>query len=239
MRRRMQEEEVVDIVAGAARWTVLILGTLMALSQVNFDVTGFIAGLGIIGFTVGFALQDISRNFIAGVLLLIRQPFKVGDAVRVNDHTGAVLEITARDTVVRTWEGDMVIVPNIEVFTKPIINYSALPVSRRAIRVGVGYGEDSQRVIERFYEILRNTEGILEDPAPLIQAEELGDSALRLGIYFWVDQRTHNMFAIHSQILQTINRVAKEEGIDLPYPTQAVRLEGGLSEVFETAGHTQ
>ena len=81
------------------RWTVIILGILTALEQVNFDVTSFIAGLGIAGITIGFALQDIARNFVAGILLLVRQPFNIGNAVKVAGYSGTVLDITTRDTV--------------------------------------------------------------------------------------------------------------------------------------------
>jgi small-conductance mechanosensitive channel len=88
---------------------VLVLGTVVALGQVNFDVTGFVAGLGVAGVTIGFALQDIARNFVAGIILLIRQPFDIGDAVEVGDYAGSVLDITTRDTVLKTWDGEMVI----------------------------------------------------------------------------------------------------------------------------------
>jgi len=159
-RAKIQDRETVQLLSRLTRWAVLILGTLIALDQVNFDVTSFVAGLGIAGFTIGFALQDIARNFVAGILLLIRQPFNIGDAVEVAGYAGSVLDITTRDTVVKTWDGEMVILPNIEVFTNSITNYSELPYRRRTVYVGLGYGEDVTRATQVFLEAIR--------PSPLL-----------------------------------------------------------------------
>jgi small-conductance mechanosensitive channel len=224
-RARIQDRETVRLLSRLTRWAVLILGTLVALDQVNFDVTSFVAGLGVAGFTIGFALQDIARNFVAGILLLVRQPFNIGDAVKVADYAGSVLDITTRDTVIKTWDGEMVILPNIEVFTNPITNYSELPYRRRTVYVGLGYGEDVTRVTQVFVEAIRGVEGVAEDPSPAVLAEELGDSALVLAARFWVNQETHGLFDVHSAVVQAIKEAAEEELIDLPYPTQIVHLE--------------
>jgi small conductance mechanosensitive channel len=222
---RIQDREALRLLSRLARWSVLILGTVVALDQVNFDVTSFVAGLGIAGFTIGFALQDIARNFVAGILLLVRQPFNIGDAVEIGDYTGSVLEITTRDTVLKTWDGEMVILPNMDVFTNPITNYSELPCRRRTVQIGLGYDEDAERATNVFLETIRGVEGVLEDPAPELLAEELGDSSLTLAARFWVNQETHGLFDVHSAVVKSIKKVAEEEGIDLPYPIQTVRLE--------------
>jgi small conductance mechanosensitive channel len=222
---KIQDQETLRLFSRLSRWSVLILGTVVALDQVNFDVTSFVAGLGIAGFTIGFALQDIARNFVAGILLLIRQPFNIGDAVAIGDHSGSVLEITTRDTVLKTWDGEMVILPNIDVFTKAITNYSELPLRRRTVHIGLGYEEDVDRATRVFLEAIRGIEGVLEDPVPTLLAEELGNSTLTLAARFWVNQETHGLFDVHSEVVQTIKKVAEEKEIDLPYPIQTVRLE--------------
>lgn len=227
-KRKIEDSEIRELLARLARWSVIILGTLVALEQVDFDVTGFIAGLGIAGFTIGFALQDIARNFVAGILLLIRRPFDIGDAVELGDHAGTVLEITTRDTVLETWDGEMVIVPNMDAFTKPIKNYSRLPKRRRTVHIGLGYGEDVDRATRILLEAMRSVAGVQDDPAPELLAEELGDSALMLAARFWVNQETHGLFDVHSAVVQAIKETAERQGIDLPYPIQTVRLEGEL-----------
>lgn len=222
---RIKDPETRLLLARLARWTTLIVGTIVALDQVNFDITSFVAGLGIAGFTIGFALQDIARNFVAGVLLLIRQPFSVGDPISVAGYSGSVLDITTRDTVIKTWDGEMVILPNLDVFSNPITNYSKLPFRRRTVMIGLGYGEDSKRAIGIFLDAVKGVEGVLDDPAPTVRAKELGDSALTLESLFWVNQRTHDLFDVQSEVVQALNDVAQEEGIDLPYPVQTVLLE--------------
>ncbi|MGD2164798.1 MAG: mechanosensitive ion channel family protein [Anaerolineae bacterium] len=229
IRARVQDPETQLLVSRMARWTVLVLGALTALNQVpGIDVTSLLAGLGIVGFTIGFALQDIARNFIAGLLLLLRQPFNVGDAVEVGGHAGTVLEITTRDTVIKTWDGVMEIIPNLDVYSNPIINYSELPKRRRTVLVGLGYGENVDRAKELFLQAIRGTEGVLQEPAPEILTEDMGDAALNLAARFWVNQQTHNLFGVHSNVVDAINDVAEQEDIDLPFPTQVVHLEADL-----------
>jgi small-conductance mechanosensitive channel len=225
---RIEDIETRRLLSRLARWSVIILGTLAALDQVDFDVTGFVAGLGIAGFTIGFALQDIARNFVAGILLLVRQPFNIGDAVEVGDYAGTVLDIKVRDTVIRTWDGELVIVPNMDIFTNAIKNYSRLPTRRRTVYVGLGYGEDSSQATRVFLEAMAGVEGVLVEPAPTLQAEELGDSAVVMAARFWVNQETHGVFDVHSAVVQAIKEAAEREEIDLPYPTQTVRVEGAL-----------
>ncbi len=225
-RVKIRDPETLQLLSRLTRWAVILVGTLVALEQVNFDVTSFIAGLGIAGLTIGFALQDIARNFVAGILLLVRQPFNIGDAVEVAGYAGTVLDITTRDTVLKTWDGEMVILTNIDVFTSAITNYSELPHRRRTVYVGLGYGEDVGQATRLFLDAIRGVEGVLDDPAPSLLAEELGDSALTLAARFWVNQETHDLFDVHSEVVRAIKKVAEKKEIDLPYPTQTVRLEG-------------
>jgi small-conductance mechanosensitive channel len=222
----IDDEETVILLARLIRWAVIVAGTVLALDQVDFDVTGFVAGLGIAGLTIGFALQDITRNFIAGLILLVRQPFEIGDAVEAAGQSGTVLSVTTRDTVLKTWDGETVILPNLEVFSKPIINYSALPNRRRTIRIGLGYEEDVGQASEVFLEAIRSVDGVLEEPAPTVHAMNLSDSALGLDARFWVNQETHGLFDVHSSVVRTIKQVAEREGIELPYPIRKVLLEG-------------
>jgi small-conductance mechanosensitive channel len=223
---RIEDPESQELIARIARWTVLTLGTLTALNQIpGIDVSSLLTGLGVLGFTIGFALQDIARNFIAGLLLLVRQPFSVGDAVEVAGHAGTVLDIRTRDTVIKTWDGVMEIIPNLDVFTNPIVNYSELPLRRRTVMIGLGYGEDVGKARDLFVNAIGSTEGVVEEPAPQIHSEELGDSALTLAARFWVNQETHRLFDVHSDVVEAINRAAEEAGVNLPYPTQVVQLE--------------
>jgi len=176
---------------------------------------------------IGFALQDIARNFVAGIPLLIRQLIDIGDAVEVGDHTGTVMDITTRDTVLRTWDSEVVILPNMDVFTKAIKDYTQLPLRRRTVKIGLGYGEDVDRARGVFLEAIQAVPGVLEELAPTVLAEELGDSALMLAARFWVNQEADGLLVVHSMVVRAIKEAAERAGIDLPYPTQTLRLEGG------------
>ncbi|MGD1995835.1 MAG: mechanosensitive ion channel family protein [Anaerolineae bacterium] len=233
LRERAEDPELVRLLTLLIRWGLIGVGTLVALDQI-VDVTGFIAGLGIVGFAVGFALQDIARNFVSGILLLIRQPFEIGDAVEAGGYSGTVLSINIRDTVISTWDGEEVIIPNADIYTQPIVNYSDLPLRRRTIRIGLGYEENVNEAVSVLLKAIEGTEGVLEDPAPTILATELGNSALQLEARFWVNQRNHGLFEVHSAVVQAISEAAEVEGIDLPYPIQTVRLEGARS--FQDSG---
>lgn len=229
IRKQIEDPQTRKYLAQTARYAVLVLGILAALDQIpGVEITSFLAGLGILGFTIGFALQDIARNFIAGLLLLLRKPFNVDDAVQIAGHDGLVMELNMRDTVIKTWDGVMEIIPNLDVYTNPIVNYSELPLRRRTVMIGLGYGEDVERAKEVILSTIQSIEGVLEDPTSEIQTQELGAATLNVAAHFWVNQETHNMFAVHSEVVDAVNAAAEREGIDMPYPIQVVKLEADL-----------
>ncbi len=224
-RKKINSEETLKLIFRIARWTVLIIGTIVALDQVRFDITGFIAGLGVAGFTIGFALQDMAKNFISGLLLLYRQPFSVGDRVLLADYEGLVKDINVRDTVIETMDGERVIIPNQMVFENPIVNFTNTPLRRREVIIGLGYEEDSHRAIDVFIDAMKAAPGVEQNPPPTVRAETLGDSTLTLSALFWVNHHDHNIFDVHSNVVQAIKEAAEAHQINLPYPIQTVLLE--------------
>jgi small conductance mechanosensitive channel len=224
VKKRVSNQEILQLISRLTRWSVLIVGTILALDQVNFDVTGFIAGLGVVGFTIGFALQDIAKNFISGILLLYRQPFSIGERVMVSDYKGEVKEINVRDTVIETLDGELVIIPNREVYENPIINLTHIPIRRRTIVIGLGYEQDVEKAERLFLDAIKSTLEVETDPPPTIRADSLGDSALMLEALYWVDQKEHDFLQVHSKVVKAILHTAEENNINLPYPVQTVLL---------------
>lgn len=224
VKRHTQNGESVILIKRVVRWSILVVGTIFALGQISPDLTAFLAGLGIAGIAVGYGIQDIARNFVAGVLLLVRQPFGKGDAVKISDYAGKVMDINLRDTVIQTWDGKTVILANSEVFTNAITNFSTHPIRRRTIIIGLGYGQDPGRTMQVFLEAMQDVPGVLDAPAPMIHAEELGNSAMQLAARFWVDQRTHSLLDVHSDVVLALNRAAERHDIELPYPIQTVQV---------------
>jgi small conductance mechanosensitive channel len=121
LERRKFGREFTQFICEVTKWSVICLGIVVSLQQVDFDVTAFLTGVGILGFTVGFALQDVSKNFIAGLLLLLQQPFMIGETIQVTGYTGEVTAISMRATTLKMDDGQVVLIPNATVFTSPIV----------------------------------------------------------------------------------------------------------------------
>jgi small conductance mechanosensitive channel len=204
--------------------TIGAIGAVFALAQIGIDVTGLVAGLGLAGIILGFALQDIVKNLTAGMLLLVQQPFKIGDAIEVGGYAGTVTEIDIRATSLKGWDGLEVIIPNADVYTSYITNYSAFAARRGQVTVAVGYEEELPRAMDAFLEAVRGVQGVLTDPAPAVYCSDLGASGVQVDTYFWIDQNESNMFEVTSQAVMAIKDTAATKGIDLPYPIQTIRL---------------
>ena len=208
------DEEVRRLLGRLASVATIVVGTIVALDQVDFDVTAFIAGLGLVGFTLGFAFQDIAKNFIAGILLLIQQPFDIGDAIEVVDYQGTVTDVDIRATTLKAWD----------VYTSPIINYSRYPARRIVLGIGLGYEEDLGQAEEAFLRAITNIEDVLDDPPAAVYCKSLGSSSVEMEVYFWVDQTRSSLLEATSKAVQALKGAAALEGIGLPYPIQTVRL---------------
>ena len=137
MERRKADEEITLLVGRIVRWAVVVFAGIFALQQTGQDVSALLAGLGILGFTVGFALQDVSANFVAGMLLLIQQPFDLGDLIEVENFTGTVQNVDLRSTELITLDGRHILIPNSTVFTNTIINYTRTTKRRISLDIGV------------------------------------------------------------------------------------------------------
>jgi small conductance mechanosensitive channel len=225
-RRRPVDPEISMLLNRLARWTVIVMGTIWALNQVDFNVTGFVAGLGIVGFTIGFALKDVAENFVAGILLLIQQPFDIGDAISVNGFSGTVTDIKVRDTTIRTWDGLLVILPNATVYTNAITNYSKVEKRRVSLTVGVGYETDLQQAHEVMLETITHLPGVIQDdPAPSVVFDQFGDSAINATLYFWFDPTQTHYFAVLDSAVKGIKVALDEAGVNIPFPIRTIYME--------------
>ena len=226
---RKMDPELTLLLSRLSRWTVIILGIIAALQQVNFNVTSFVAGLGLVGFTLGFAFQDIAKNFIAGVLLLLQQPFDIGDAIEVAGYGGTVTDIEIRSTTIRTWDGKHVIIPNADVYTGVITNFSRSPKRRLELEVGVGYGSNLEEVTALVKQAIAGVEGVQTDPAPVVSFHTFGDSSVNLTVYFWVDTAAVGLLDARDQAVKRVKAALDGAGVDIPYPVTTVLLEKGAA----------
>lgn len=224
LQRRKTDPEATLLLRQITRWGLILLSTLAALQQVGFELTTFLAGLGILGFTVGFAIQDVSKNFVAGLLLLLQQPFDLGDAIEVNGFSGTVQSVDLRATHLRTFDGRDVLIPNSDVYTSPIVNFSRTPRRRVALEVGVAYDSDLARVRQALMEALQTVAGTLDDPAPEVAFHTFADASINLTLYFWIDTATTNPRRALNDALEAVNTSFARYGIEIPYPIQTVHL---------------
>lgn len=225
LRRREHDPELTLLITRLVRWTVIVLAGILALEQAGQDVSALLAGLGILGFTVGFALQDISANLVSGILLLFEQPFDIGDSIEVAGYGGTVRAINLRATEMLTWEGLLVLIPNQEVFTNSITNYSRISQRRIGLSVGIGYGSDLKQVEETALKAVSSVPGVKEDPKPFFGVDSFGDSAINVTVYYWystLDEGQMDMVNAGAVALKTGLDAA---GIDMPYPIRTVKLE--------------
>ncbi len=232
--KRQVDPELRLLMARVGQWAIIIFGTIWALDQVDFNVTGFVAGLGIIGFTVGFALKDVAENFVAGILLLLQQPFDIGDAVEVSGYGGTVTDIEIRSTTLRTWDGLLVIIPNAAVYSNPITNFSKVHQRRINVDVGVGYDTDLDKANQIMLDVVNKLPGIKSDPEPFVVFKEFGDSSINATVYFWISTSEAGYFGSLDGVVKGIKTAFAQESIDIPFPIRTVYTVNGQSQSPET-----
>ncbi|MGD8457489.1 MAG: mechanosensitive ion channel [Anaerolineales bacterium] len=225
MRRRNSDPELTILLSRIVRWTIIILGVILALEQAGQDVSALIAGLGIAGFTIGFALQDVSSNLVAGLLLLYQQPFELEDAIEVAGYSGTVKEINLRATEMLTWEGLMVLIPNKDVFTNTITNYTRSKKRRLNFLVGISYESDVKVAEKVLLDALTEIPILLKDPAPSVKFESFGESTFDLGIYVWFDTEKQGLFEANNAAVLAIKTALESANIDMPFPTRKVLIQ--------------
>jgi len=216
-----------------ARWTTVTIGLLVALTIAleSFEPGQLIQLLGISSVAIGFAFHDILQNFLAGILLLLTEPFKIGDQIVVNDFEGTVENVETRATMIKTYDGRRVVIPNAHLFTESVIVNTAFPVRRTEYRVGIGFSDDVGEAIGLILEAMRGVDGVLEHPAPDVLVAELGDFSVNLRARWWTDSVRSNVLQIQSEVITTIKEKLLANGIDLPFPTQQVLFHDQTEEI--------
>jgi small conductance mechanosensitive channel len=220
--RRKTDTETTLVIEAIAKWTLYVLVTTMALNQIGFNLTAFLTGLGILGFTVGFAIQDVSKNFVAGLLLLIEQPFGIGDSIEVKGFTGTILDVQLRATEMRTLDGRIVQIPNADVFTSPITNFTRATMRRIELKAGVAYGTDLEAARGVAMGAVFKIDGVLVDPAPQLIYNNLGPSTVDFSLYYWIDTASTDYLKAVDGGVVAIETAFSAAGVEMPYPISTV-----------------
>jgi small-conductance mechanosensitive channel len=196
----------------------------MVLSILKLDkaVTSILAGAGIIGLALAFAFQDIASNFMSGIFLSVRKPLHTGDIVKIKEYMGEVVEINLRDTVIKTFQGQMVIIPNKEVLQNPIENYSLLGKRRMDLRIGISYNEDLEKVKTVTMNSVTAIPGITNDEITMFY-EAFDDSSINFVIRIWVSTAGQiDYLSVQSEAVMRIKKAFDKNGITIPFPIRTL-----------------
>jgi len=200
----------------------VLLG-ITVISMLGVQMTSFIALLGAAGLAVGMALSGTLQNFAGGVMLLLFRPYKVGDLVETQGHTGVVKEIQIFNTVLNTPDGKTVIVPNSPISTNSLVNFTAQGTLRVDLSVGIGYEDNIKKAKDIILNVLNNDERILKDPAAFVGVESLGDSSVNLVVRPWTS--TAHYWDVYFDTNEAVKNALDENGISIPFPQQDVNMK--------------
>ncbi|NEQ29728.1 MAG: mechanosensitive ion channel [Leptolyngbya sp. SIO4C5] len=201
---------------------IVSFAVLIALGQMGIETTSLIAAVGAAGLAVGLALQGSLSNFAAGALIILFHPFRVGDWIEGCEASGYVEDIQLLTTVIRTLDNRTVIVPNSNLMSHNIINYSAQGKLRVDLVVGVAYSEDIDRVKAMVQEELAQDSRVLSEPSPTVGVLELADSSVSLAVRPWT--RTEDYWPVYFGTLENLKKRFDREGIKIPFPQRDVHL---------------
>jgi small-conductance mechanosensitive channel len=223
---RSRKRRNVGIVLGRlAQWVIIFVGVLIALviAIPSFKPGQLVQFLGISSVAIGFAFRDILQNFLAGILLLLREPFRVGDQIEYLTYRGTVEEVETSATVIRTYDGRRVVIPNGELLTNAVTVNTAYAHRRLEYDVGIGYGDDIARAKKLMLEAVSEIDSILEDPAPDAIVFDLASHTVNIRLRWWVAPPSRSdALDSRDQVLAAVKGKLLANGIDLPFPTQHV-----------------
>lgn len=243
LRRVSHSDQVTYLLSQVVYIAVLTAGTFVALGILGLQktVASLLAGAGIVGLALGFAFQDIAANLMAGIYLSVRRPFRRGHLIKAQDYFGIVQEVNLRWTELLTQQGQLVLIPNKQVFENPIMNYTIRGSRRVDLTLGVSYGDDLERVRQVALEAVAALPGLLPDRQVELFYEELAESSIDFTVRFWIPfQSQKDYLAARSEAIIAIKKAFDAAGIRIPYPTRtldfAVRGGETLAEALEEVG---
>jgi small-conductance mechanosensitive channel len=235
-------EFVRDLLRQVVRFGFLVLGLGIALQLLDAVriVSAVLGTAGIVGLVLGLAFRDIAENYVAGVLLSLRQPFLPHDIVLIEGHEGKILRLTSRATVLLTWDGSHVRIPNATVYKTIVRNFSRNPHRRFDFTVSAGYDADLARTMEIGVDAMRETPGVVDVPPAEAWLDEVADSTVTVHFFGWINQRDSSYPKVKSEAMRRTLLALQEAGVSMPEPTYRVKVmrppsEDALEEIRETA----
>lgn len=230
-RTRPQEA---DVLARAVRRIIAIAGIVLAaalaLAFMGVDLTALVASLGLTSIALGFALKDTIEQAITGMILLFQRPFKVGDVIEVEGIEGTVVDVAIRTTIIRTFDGLQVLIPNNKVYQGIIRNKSYYTSRRYLLTIGIAYVSDLRKAHSTILDAVQATPGVLADPASTVSFEGFDSSTIRALVRFWIEPEKNDALTMQTEVTRSIMAAAQREGIEIPFPIQTLVVKQGDSQ---------
>lgn len=199
------------------RLALILFGLVMAASQVGINVAAALAGLGVAGIAIGFAAQDLLSNIIAGFVIFIDKPFKVGDLIHVENEYGSVTDITLRSTRIRTRQNTYVVIPNKHIIDAVVINHSKHGETRVDVPVGIAYKENIPNARRVLLDAVSDVEHVVDDPAPTVVVDVLGGSSVNLLVRVWIRDAERER-PVYYAVMEASKLALDAANIQIPYP---------------------
>ena len=225
--RARRRSDLGAVTGSLLKWAIWLLGLMLALTIVTPSLRpgDLIAGLGIGSVAIGFAFKDILQNMLAGLLILIRQPFQVGDQIVVNDYEGTVEHIQTRATLMRTYDGRRVVIPNADVYTDAVTVNTAFPHRRSEYDFGITYDSDTRLAMRVAVEAAAALDGVRDEPPPEALSVDLGDFAKVVRLRWWTKSTQSETVHVRSAVMLAVEEAFAENGIEIPFPTRTLLIE--------------
>ncbi len=214
------------------RYLVLVLGLIVVMQTVGINLSTLTILAGALGVGIGFGLQNITNNFVSGIIILFERPIKVGDRIQVGDVYGDVVSISMRSTTVVTNDNISVIVPNSEFISSTVVNWSHTDRNVRFnIPVGVAYKEDPEKVKRILLEVADKEDGVLKNPNPDVLFEEFGDSSINFNLRIWTNNYITTPGILKSRLYFEIFKKFREQNIEIPFPQRDLHIKNNESKI--------
>ena len=230
-----------ELIASAIRFVFIVLGAVVALDMIGAGALlgAVLGGAGVIGIALGFAMRDTVENYVASLMLSLRQPFRANDHVVIDSHEGRVIRLTSRATVLMTLDGNHLRIPNATVFKGVILNYTRNPQRRFDFKLGVDADDDAEAARQLGKDTLAGLDFVLANPAPEVRITEVGDSSVVLQFLAWVDQREADWYRGKSRAIATCKVALEQAGFALPEPIYRLRFDQRTATLpFQNVGET-
>lgn len=232
LRQARMRRALVDVILMLATVGIWLFGVLIAVTIAFPTITPgrALTALGVGGVAIGFAFKDVFENFLAGVLLLLREPFSIDDYIDCEDIEGQVEEITIRDTHVRQTDGQLVVAPNAMFFKNPVTIRTAKDVRRTTVICGVAYDEDVDKAREVIANAVRSVDAVRDDVRDVeIFAQEFADSSINFEVTWWTGSRPIDIRSSRDKVVAAVKRALDEAGIEIPFPYRTMTFKEPLS----------